>query len=99
MVWSILAVFCFASGLVYQGHSLFCAWSGLLGLFSVLRGVWFILVIMFLAHGLVYQGYFLYCVGSGLSWPFSVLRMFWFIQVILCEACPMYVRYLQAVGR
>ena len=97
-IWFIRAVFCFASGLVCPVHSLFCTWSGLSRLFSVLRVVWSIRAILCFAHGLVYQGYFLYCEGSSLSWPFSVLRMFWFIWAILCEACPMYVRYLQAAG-
>ena len=34
MVWFIRAIFCIARGLVYPGHSLFCACSGLSGPFS-----------------------------------------------------------------
>ena len=34
MVWFIRAIFCIARGLVYPGHSLFCALAGLSGPFS-----------------------------------------------------------------
>ena len=45
MVWFIRAILFFVHGLVYQGYFLFCDWSGLSGLFSVLHimiMVWFI---------------------------------------------------------